>query len=572
MAFGQKLLGQILKEMELIKEGQLQEALAIQRKSGGALGEILIKLGYISRDDLMLALASQRELEIVNLDTLDIPQEVIAKIASNFASIYKIVPIRFEDNTLTVAMADPNNINILDDLRYMLHCEVRGALSSEAEINKALEKYYKQEAGKGIDSILSDLKEEDLQFQEIRQTKDKKGAQNIEDMANAPPVKKLLNLVLMQAIKEKASDIHFEPFEDEFKIRYRVDGVLYEIQSPPMHLSSALTSRIKVMSNLDISETRLPQDGRILLDIKGKPVDLRVSTLPTIYGESVVMRVLDRSVVKLDLENIGLREDEIRLTKDLINLPHGILIVTGPTGSGKTTTLYSALNYVNDVKWKIITTEDPVEYDLDGIVQCQINEDVGVNYASLLRSILRQDPDTILVGEIRDLETADIAIESALTGHLVLSTLHTNDAPSAITRLIDLGVEPFLICATLEAIIAQRLVRKICTKCKEEITPTEDMLIELGLQPQDIKGKKFCWGKGCETCNKTGYKGRIALFEIMLLTEKIKELILKRASTDAIRSTAREQGMRMLRESGLLAIYDGHTSIEEVVKETLFGS
>jgi type IV pilus assembly protein PilB len=372
------------------------------------------------------------------------------------------------------------------------------------------------------------------------------------------------------AIKAQASDIHFEPFENEFKVRYRVDGVLYEMQSPPLHLASPLISRIKVLSNLDISETRLPQDGRILLSVGGKPVDLRVSTLPTIFGESVVMRVLDRSVVKLDLDNIGLREEEMKMLKNLINLPHGIIIVTGPTGSGKTTTLYSCLNYANDVRWKIITTEDPVEYDLDGIVQCQVNEDIGVTYANLLRSILRQDPDTILVGEVRDLETAQIAVEAALTGHLVFSTLHTNDAPSAITRLLDLGVEPFLICASMEAIIAQRLVRRICTKCKEEIAPTEEMLMELGLTPRDVRGKKFCWGKGCSNCNNTGYRGRMAIFEMMLVTDRIKELVMKQASTEQIRHVAREQGMRTLRESGLLAIFDGHTTIEEVVRETLF--
>jgi type IV pilus assembly protein PilB len=309
-----------------------------------------------------------------------------------------------------------------------------------------------------------------------------------------------------------------------------------------------------------------------MLNVSGRPVDLRVSTLPTIFGESVVMRVLDRSVVKLDLDNIGLRQEERDLLMKLINMPHGIVIVTGPTGSGKTTTLYSCLNSANDIRWKIITTEDPVEYDLDGIVQCQVNDDIEVNYSSLLRAILRQDPDTILVGEVRDLETAQIAVEAALTGHLVFSTLHTNDAPSAITRLLDLGVEPFLICASMEAIVAQRLVRKICLKCKTEIAPTEEMLMEIGLTPGDVRGKKFCYGKGCEKCNNTGYKGRQAIFEMMLLTDRAKELIMKSASTEQLRHVAREQGMRTLRESGLLAIYDGHTTIEEVVRETLFGA
>jgi type IV pilus assembly protein PilB len=411
----------------------------------------------------------------------------------------------------------------------------------------------------------------DLQFEEIKDSKNKGKAYNVEDMANSAPVVKLLNLILLTGIKAQSSDVHFEPFENEFKVRYRVDGVLYEMEAPPLHLALPLISRIKVLANLDISETRLPQDGRILLSVAGRPVDLRVSTLPTIFGESVVMRVLDRSVVKLDMDNIGLREDEMKMLKNLINLPHGIIIVTGPTGSGKTTTLYSCLNYANDVRWKIITTEDPIEYDLDGIVQCQVNDEIGVTYASLLRAILRQDPDTILVGEVRDLETAQIAVEAALTGHVVFSTLHTNDAPSAITRLIDLGVEPFLICASVEAIVAQRLVRRICSKCKTDIVPTEEMLMELGLLPQDVKGKKFNFGKGCENCNRTGYRGRQAIFEIMLLTDRAKEAVLQHASTEQLRHIAREQGMRTLRESGLLAIFDGHSTIEEVVRETLFG-
>jgi type IV pilus assembly protein PilB len=561
-----KPIGQILKEMDLVSEGQIQEALAIQREKGGMIGDILVKLGYISKDHLMLGLASQMGMEMVNLDEMEIPEEVIQKVSEHMARIYNIIPIRFEDNTITIAMADPYNINVMDDLRTILGCEVKGAVCAEEEIERALKKYY-GDAG-GLDEFFSTLREEDIQFEVLKSEKTK--AHDIEDMVNAPPVKKLLNLILLHALKEKSSDIHFEPFENDFKVRYRVDGVLYEMQAPPKQLALPLISRIKVMANLDIAESRLPQDGKILLTVQGRPVDLRVSTLPTIHGESVVMRILDRSVVNLDLDNIGFRDEELKLMKDLINLPHGIIIVTGPTGCGKTTTLYAALSYANDVKWKIITTEDPVEYEIDGLVQCQVNEEIGVTFANLLRSILRQDPDTILVGEIRDFETAQLAIEASLTGHLVFSTLHTNDAPGAITRLLDLGVESYLICATIEAIVAQRLVRRICTNCKEEIEPTEEMLLELGLTPADVKGKKFCWGRGCERCNNTGYKGRMAIFEIMLMTDKIKELVMQHASTEAIRIAAREQGMRSLRESGLLAIYDGHTTIEEVVRETLF--
>ncbi|HYE97538.1 MAG TPA: ATPase, T2SS/T4P/T4SS family [Planctomycetota bacterium] len=566
-----KPLGQLLKEMELVTEGQIQEALILQRKKGGVIGEILVELGYVSKEEILLALAAQMGMEVVDLDELEIPTEVIWKVPATMAKNYNVVPIKAEGNTLTVAMANPHDLNVLDDLRANLHCEVQGAVASEEGVARALEKYYRHQQ-QSLGQVIGQMGagSDELLFEEVKDGKKKGGAYNVDDLVNSAPVVKLLNLILSTAIKAQASDIHFEPFENEFKCRYRVDGVLYEMESPPLNLASAIVSRVKVLSNLDISETRLPQDGRIMLSVSGRPVDLRISTLPTIFGESVVMRVLDRSVVKLDLDNVGLREEEMKLVKQLINLPHGIIIVTGPTGSGKTTTLYSCLNYANDIRWKIITTEDPVEYDLDGIVQCQVNEDIQVTYANLLRSILRQDPDTILVGEVRDLETAQIAVEAALTGHLVFSTLHTNDAPSAITRLLDLGVEPFLICASMEAIVAQRLVRKICANCKEQIAPTEEMLMEIGLTPHDVKGKKFCWGKGCAKCNNTGYKGRMAIFEIMLLTDRAKELIMKSASTEQLRHTAREQGMRTLRESGLLAIFDGHTTIEEVVRETLF--
>jgi len=568
----QKPLGQLLKEMELITEGQIQEALQVQRQKGGALGDVLVDLGYISKDELLLALGAQMGMEVVPLEELEVSPEVIDMVPASMAKAYTVCPIKFENNVLTVAMSNPHDINVLDDLRYSLHCEVQGAVASEDSLRSALEKYYahKQESLGMALQALGDG--EEVQVEELPGGVRKGKAYDVEQMAQAAPVVKLLNLILVTAIRAQASDVHFEPFENEFKIRYRVDGVLYEMEAPPLHLALPIISRIKVLSNLDISETRLPQDGRILLSVAGKPVDLRVSTLPTIFGESVVMRVLDRSVVKLDLDNIGLREDDMKMLKNLINLPHGIIVVTGPTGSGKTTTLYSALNYANDIRWKIITTEDPIEYELDGIIQCQINEEIGVTYGSLLRSILRQDPDTILVGEIRDLDTAQISVEAALTGHLVFSTLHTNDAPSAITRLIDLGAEPFLICASLEAIVAQRLVRKICLKCKEEIVPTEEMLMEIGLTPDDIQGKKFCWGKGCANCNNTGYRGRLAIFEIMLITERVKEQIMNHASTEQIRHVAREQGMRTLRESGLLAIFDGHTTIEEVVRETLFSA
>ncbi|MGE4603231.1 MAG: GspE/PulE family protein, partial [Planctomycetota bacterium] len=390
----------------------------------------------------------------------------------------------------------------------------------------------------------------------------------LEKDVNAAPVVKLLNMVLLSAIKDRASDIHFEPFEKEFKIRYRVDGVLYEMMPPPIQLARAVISRVKVMSSLDIAETRLPQDGRIELNISGRPVDLRVSTLPTMYGESVVMRVLDRGQVSLDLENIGLRAQDLDVLRKLIIKPNGIILVTGPTGSGKTTTLYSCLNEANDPATKIITTEDPVEYKIDGIIQIPINDDIGVTYAKCLRAILRQDPDKILVGEIRDLETAQIAVEASLTGHVVFSTLHTNDAPSSIIRLIDLGIEAFLLTATVEAVVAQRLVRRVCNECKVEYEPTDDMLMELELTPSDVQARTFFYGKGCKECNGSGYKGRIALFEIMVMSDRLRDRIMDGSSTQELQIVAREDGMRTLRDAGLLHIYDGITTIEEVVKET----
>jgi type IV pilus assembly protein PilB len=392
---------------------------------------------------------------------------------------------------------------------------------------------------------------------------------SLESAASDNKVVQLLNAVLMQAIRDKASDIHFEPFENEFKMRYRIDGVLYEMIPPPKQLALPIVSRVKVMSKLNIAERRLPQDGRIELHIGGTPIDLRVAVLPTMFGESVVMRVLDRSNVQLSLDRIGLREDDLALMRTIINKPNGIVVVTGPTGSGKTTTLYAALNELNEPDTKILTAEDPVEYDIDGLIQCQVNTEQELTFARLLRSFLRQDPDIILVGEIRDLETAQIAIQASLTGHLVFTTLHTNDAPSSILRLVDLGVENFLLTATVEAIVAQRLVRRICVHCKEQYTPTEEQLMELSLKPADVVGRTFCRGKGCDKCNRSGYRGRLAIFELMQLDDDMRELVMQQASTAVLRAEARKRGMRTLRESGLLSIFEGQTTIDEVVRETI---
>jgi type IV pilus assembly protein PilB len=382
-------------------------------------------------------------------------------------------------------------------------------------------------------------------------------------------VVELLNHLLMQAIADKASDIHFEPFEDEFKVRYRIDGVLYEMLPVPKQLAMPLVSRVKVLAKLNISERRLPQDGRVELTLPSGPVDLRVAVLPTMFGESVVLRVLDRSNVQLSLDRVGLRDDALEVMRGLIQKPNGIVIVTGPTGSGKTTTLYAALNELNQPDTKILTAEDPVEYDIEGLVQCQVNTEQELTFAKLLRSFLRQDPDIILVGEVRDLETAQISIQASLTGHLVFTTLHSIDAPASIARLLDLGVESFLLTATLEAVVAQRLVRRICVNCKEEYVPGEEQLMELALRPQDVGGRSFFRGRGCDRCNKSGYKGRLALFEIMVMNDELRDLIMSQASTAVLRHEARKHGMRTLRETGLLSIYDGQTTIDEVVRETL---
>jgi type IV pilus assembly protein PilB len=562
-----KPLGEILLEEGLVSEKQLRAALQVQREKGGVLGQILVEMGLVDQEDILLALGHQAGMEVVDLDNIQITDDVIKKVSPTIANIYQVLPISYDNGTLTVAMANPLNVNALDDLRFMLDCDVKGAVSNEEAVLSAVQRYYGSQT-ESIDELIKDI-ESDEALTDMGPADQATDISEIERMAHSAPVVKFLNLVLLTAIKDQSSDIHFEPFEEEFKIRYRIDGELMEMQPPPRQLATAIISRIKVMSQLDIAERRLPQDGRIELNIRGNPVDLRVSTLPTMFGESVVMRVLDRSVVSLDLEQIGLREDELDYIKDLIDRPNGIILVTGPTGSGKTTTLYSALNEANDPGVKIITTEDPVEYDLDGIVQVPIKEDIGVTYAACLRSILRQDPDKILVGEIRDLETGQIAIEASLTGHIVFSTLHTNDAPSTITRLLDMGLEPFLVAATLEAVVAQRLVRVICKKCKHPYAPAEEHLMQLGLLPQDVEGKAFYYGKRCDNCNRTGYRGRTAIFEIMKVDSKIRDMIVQQRSTDMIRAEAVAAGMRTLRDSGILKIFDGLSTIEEVVRETL---
>ncbi len=446
--------------------------------------------------------------------------------------------------------------------------KVTAKITDPEALEKALAKYYETQQDSNINELIDEIQGDTFlaEFDGRNQSID---LDELKELSESNPVKKLLNLVLLQAIRDKASDIHFEPFEDEYKMRYRIDGVLYEMVPPPKYIAAALSSRIKVMADLDIAERRLPQDGRISLTVQGNPIDLRVSVLPTMFGESVVLRVLDRSQASFDLGVLGLRPEDLALVHMLIHKPNGIIIVTGPTGCGKTTTLYSALNQLNDIETKIITTEDPVEYDVDGLIQVQMKSDIGLTFARCLRSILRQDPDIILVGEIRDLETAQIAAQASLTGHVVFTTLHTNDAPSSVARLLDMGIEPFLITATVEGIVAQRLVRKICESCKTQFEPSEAQLMELQLQPDDVKGKKFHYGRGCSKCNGTGYRGRIGIFEIMVFNDEIRDLIMNQASTNVLRAAGLKNGMRLLRDNGLAAIYDGITTIDEIVKETM---
>lgn len=566
-----RTIGRVLVKMGILNRNQVQQCLEIQKEKGQdrPIGEIFLELGMVSEEQLNIALAAQRGMEFVDIESIEIPSDVVKQVPAQMANTYRIVPIDYNQsrNRLTVVMDNPDNFRATDDLSTLMGFRITAKVATSAALDAALQKYYSQKE-ESINELIGELEGDNLltAFQGRDASID---LEELKELAESNPVKKLLNLVLLQAIRDKASDIHFEPFENEYKMRYRIDGVLYEMIPPPKHIAVALSSRIKVMANLDIAERRLPQDGRIPLQVQGNPVDLRVSVLPTMFGESVVLRILDRSQVNLNLESLGLTRNDISDVRQLIRKPNGIVIVTGPTGSGKTTTLYSAMNELNSPEVKLITTEDPVEYDIDGLVQVQMNSDIGLTFARCLRSILRQDPDIILVGEIRDLETAQIAVQAALTGHLVLTTVHTNDAPGTVARLVDLGLEPFLITATIEGVVAQRLVRRICTNCKAEFNPDEQMLNELDLTPEDVKGKTFYYGKGCDLCNNTGYRGRMGLYEIMTFNDEIRDLVMNHASTNVLRAAARKNGMKMLRENGLQAIYNGVTTIEEVVKETL---
>ena len=564
-------LGQILVDLGFIADEQLEMLLEEQNQHPGQLiGKIAEDMGLITDDQLIQALAEQFNMQTVDIEGFVPPDDARNQVTDAMAQLYRVIPLQLNDGVLTLATCDPQNLSMQDELRRFIGNEIRMLVATENQILKAIDKYYNSE-NESIESIIKDLENDD-QLRAAAEQLASDGPINLGDvteLVDSAPVRKLLNMVLLLAIKDHASDIHFEPFEDEFRIRIKADGVLFEMVPPPKHLAFAITTRIKVMANLDIAERRLPQDGRIELTVGGHPVDLRVSVLPTMFGESVVLRVLDRSVVSLDLNNVGMDEPTMVEFRKVISKPNGIVLVTGPTGSGKTTTLYSALSELNKIEDKLITTEDPVEYDIDGIVQIPIDSEIDVTFAKCLRAILRQDPDKILVGEIRDLETAEIAVQASLTGHIVFSTLHTNDAPTTVTRLKDMGVPTFLITATVEAILAQRLVRRICPECKEEVEPTDDELAELDLSREQLNGRNFCRGAGCSSCSNTGYKGRIGLFELMIIDDEIRNMILNNANADQLREKSKEKGMVMLRDAGMKFLLEGVTTFDEIVRETI---
>ena len=565
-------IGRILVKMGKLTRDKVHEALQIQKKKPQRIGKILIDLGYITAEDLREGLAAQRGMRSVDLLALEVDTEALKLVPAEMANTYKVFPVSYikEDNLLTVAVTDPDDFQATDSLKTLMGFNIETVLAEEGALKKLLAEHY-QQAQESVGELLQEISG----LGELSEFADRGESIDLDQlvqMAESNPIKKLVNMVLMQAIREKASDIHFEPFENEYKMRYRIDNVLYELVPPPRHIAMAISSRIKVMAKLNIAERRMPQDGRIPLSVGNKPVDLRVSVLPTMFGESIVMRVLDRSNLSLDLEKLGMRDDDLHVFRQLTHRPNGIIVVTGPTGSGKTTTLYAALSELNKVGVKIITTENPVEYDIDGLIQVNIAPEIGLTFERCLRSILRQDPDIILVGEIRDLITAEMAVQASLTGHIVFTTVHTTDSPSTVARMLDLGLDPYLIAATMEGVVGQRLIRRICPKCKEEFTPTEEMLMELELTLDDIEGKTLYRGRGCDNCMNSGYRGRMAIFEVMLLNDDLRDMIIKKVSTNVLRSEARKMGMRTLRESGLLSIYDGATTIDEVVRATVMES
>ncbi len=561
------VLSDLIRERNLLSEEQFFEIKEEQGRTGRSLAQILIDFGLFTEEQLLRAVGEYLSLEYYDLENAEIPLQIVQSLPGNVARMYGAVAVESTNNAITVAVLDPFNPQLVEELSFVLGKDVQLAVAPARQIEGAIERFYGEE-GQSIKGILKEMEEQLGADQVVKKVAEVEDAANLEDLASQAPIVRFVNLILFQAVQDRASDIHFEPFEDEFKIRYRVDGALYEMSPPPKHLALPVISRIKVMGNLNIAERRLPQDGRFQLKVAGKQVDLRISTLPTQHGESVVLRVLDRTVVNLSLESLGMPTDIMERIRELIQVPNGIIIITGPTGSGKTTTLYSCLKEINTIDAKILTAEDPVEYDLEGIMQVPVVDSVGMSFARALRSFLRQDPDIIMVGEMRDLETGQISIQASLTGHLVFTTLHTNDAPGAVTRMIDMGVEPFLISSTLEAVLAQRLVRTICKRCIVQYEPSESILADLNLTRESVGSRPFSYGKGCMECNETGYKGRKGLFELLILSEPVRELVNLRTPSTIIRAKAMELGMRTLREDGIRSILDGETTVEEVLKYT----
>lgn len=566
-------LGEILLKESLITQDQLDKALEFQRSNGGKLGSCLTKMGFITDDDITGVLSRQYGVPSINLKYYEIDPTVIKLIPQDTALRYQVVPLSRVGSVLTIAMTDPTNVFAMDDIKFMTGFNVEPVVASESAIGEAISRFYGGGSShEELSSLMKDLVDDDQEL-ELATDEQEMDAASLEKAAEEAPIIKLVNLILTDSVKRGASDIHVEPYENEMRVRFRVDGVLQTVMNPPLKLRDAITSRMKIMAKLDIAEKRLPQDGRIMIKYKAdgrkKELDFRVSTVPTLYGEKIVLRLLDKENLRLDMTKLGFEQESLKKFERNILKPYGMVLVTGPTGSGKTNTLYSSVARLNQVDTNIMTAEDPVEFQLAGINQVQMKEQIGLNFAAALRAFLRQDPNIILVGEIRDFETAEIGVKAALTGHLVLSTLHTNDAPSTISRLMNMGIEPFLVATSVNLICAQRLVRRICVNCKEELEIPEQALIDAGYSPEEAKTTKIYHGKGCSTCNKGGYKGRTGLYEVMEINDELRELILVGASALELKKKAIEQGMITLRRSGLIKVAAGHTTMEEVLRETV---
>ena len=567
-------LGEILVKESLITSDQLRQALEYQKASGGRLGTCLMKLGFISDDEITGVLSRQYGVPSINLKYYEVDAAVIKLIPQDTAVRYQIVPLSRVGSTLTIAMTDPTNVFAMDDIKFMTGFNVEPVVASETAIAEAISKFYGEaQSEEELSKVMKDLTGDESADLELASEEQEMNLAELERAAEEAPIIKLVNLILTDAVKRGASDIHIEPYEREVRVRFRIDGILQPVMVPPMKLRDAITSRIKIMSKLDISEKRLPQDGRIMIKYRKegriKDLDFRVSTIPTLFGEKIVMRLLDKENLRLDMTKLGFEQESLTKFERAILRPYGMVLVTGPTGSGKTNTLYSSIARLNTLETNIMTAEDPVEFQIAGVNQVQMKDQIGLNFAAALRAFLRQDPNIILVGEIRDFETAEIAVKAALTGHLVLSTLHTNDAPSTISRLMNMGIEPFLVATSVNLICAQRLVRRICQNCKEPVDVPEQAMIDAGFTPEEVKTTKISAGKGCSTCNKTGYKGRVGLYEVMEINDELRELILVGASALELKKKALDQGMIMLRRSGLTKVALGLTTIEEVLRETV---